>query len=127
MARIEHFALFAVDAAALKDFYVNVMGLKIVQDNGALSPPGFFLADDDGMALEIIGRSADETTPKTRFVCHIAFTVPDVSAAQAKLETHGLVFETETVVDKPEMKTMFTYDPEGNRLQIVWRAKPLSN
>ena len=125
MARIEHFALFAVNAAKLKAFYVDVMGLKVVQDNGAATPPGYFLADDDGMALEIIGRAADEPTPKTRYVCHVAFAVDDVATSKAMLESHGLVFETETAVDKPEMKTVFAYDPEGNRLQIVWRAKPL--
>ncbi len=126
MAKIEHFALFAVDAGKLKDFYVEVMGLKVVQDNGAATPPGYFLADDSGMALEIIGRPPGESTPKTRYVCHVAFTVEDVHESRSLLESQGLQFETETIVDKPEMKTMFTYDPEGNRLQIVWRAKPLT-
>ncbi len=127
MARIEHFALFAADAAKLKDFYVDVMGMRVVQDNGGLTPPGFFLADEEGMALEIIGRPANEPTPKTRYVCHIAFTVPNVLASRAILESHCLVFETDTVVDRQDMQTMFTYDPEGNRLQIVWRAEPLVN
>jgi len=125
MARMEHFALFARDAAALKDFYVETMGLRVVQDNGAGTPPGYFLADDAGIALEIIGRPAEGSAADTRFVCHVAFLVADVAVERARLERLGRAFEPETVVDTPAMKTAFFRDPEGNRCQIVWRLRPL--
>ena len=57
MARIEHFAIYAANSTALKDFYVRGLGLKVVLESGD-NPPGYFLADDQGMALEIIGRPA---------------------------------------------------------------------
>lgn len=126
MARMEHFALFARDAAALKDFYVATMGLRVVMDNGASTPPGYFLADDDGGALEIIGRPEGVDAGDTRYLCHVAFSVADVPAERARLEALGLVFEADTAVDTPTMKTAFTRDPDGNRLQVVWRAYPLT-
>ena len=58
MAKMEHFALFAADPKALADFYVEALGLRIAVDNGAANPPGYFLVDDAGTALEIIGRPA---------------------------------------------------------------------
>jgi glyoxylase I family protein len=124
MARLEHLALFADDAHALKDFYVNVMGLKVVLESGG-DPPGFFLADDAGMMLEIIGRPAGRAGGETRWLCHVAFTVDDVAARRRELEALGLVFETDTVVDTEAMKTAFFRDPAGNRCQIIWRKKPL--
>ena len=55
MAKMEHFAIYAADAPALKDFYVAAFGLRVILESGG-NPPAYFLADDAGMALEIIGR-----------------------------------------------------------------------
>ncbi len=126
MAKMEHFAIFAADAPALKDFYVEAMGLRVIVEAGG-DPPGFFLADDAGMALEIIGRPPGTRGADTRWVCHVAFTVDDHAAARAALERRGLAFEAETVVDTEAMRTAFFNDPEGNRCQIVWRGRPLGS
>jgi glyoxylase I family protein len=125
MAHIEHAAIFAADPAALKDFYIDALGLRLAVDNSKASPPGYFLSDDAGTALEIIGRPADFTPVSTRHVCHTAFFVADYDAARADLERRGVVFETDTVVDNANMRTAFFNDPEGNRCQIVWRPRPL--
>jgi glyoxylase I family protein len=124
MAKFEHFALYAADAPALKDFYVDAFGLRVVKESGG-SPPGYFLADDAGMALEIIGRPEGEPAVNQRWVCHIALAVEDVATTRAALERRGLAFETDTVVDNASMRTAFFNDPEGNRCQIVWRNPPL--
>ncbi len=125
MARMEHFAIFAADPRSLKDFYIEALGLRLALDNGEASPPGYFLVDDAGLALEIIGRPPDAEAADTRYVCHVAFTVDDVAEARRRLEGLGLSFEDDTAVDIPAMKTAFFRDPEGNRLQVVWRARPL--
>jgi glyoxylase I family protein len=125
VARIEHFAVFASDPAELKDFYVRVFGMTVVLDNSAASPPGYFLADDQGMALEVIGRPAGESNVNQRWVSHVAFLVDNVAGKRAELEGMGMAFETETAVDTDTMKTAFFRDPEGNRCQIIWRSRPL--
>ncbi|WZO96190.1 VOC family protein [Isosphaeraceae bacterium EP7] len=127
MAKMEHFALFAADLAALRDFYVEAFGLKVIVDNSKAPTPGYFLADDGGGALEIIGRPAGEKGADTRYVCHVAFLVDDVAKVRASLEARGIAFETGTEVDNAEMKTVFFRDPEGNRTQIVSRSAPLGS
>ena len=109
---------------ALKDFYVEAMGMKVVLESGG-DPPGYFLADEQGVALEIIGRPSGESGVNQRWVCHVAFWVDDVAAKRAELERRGLTFETATVVDTETIKTAFFNDPEGNRCQIIWRSKRL--
>ena len=91
----------------------------------AESRRGYFLADDAGMALEIIGRPEGEPGVNQRWVCHIALAVDDFSATRAALERRGLVFETDTVVENASFRTAFFNDPEGNRCQIAWRNPPL--
>ena len=127
MARIEHVALFASDPHALKDFYVEAFGLRVVLDNGGADPPGYFLADEAGVSLEIIGRPADVAGPDTRYVCHVAFLVDDVAASRSALEARGVIFEEDSAIANDAMTTAFFRDPEGNRLQIVRRARPLGS
>jgi len=124
MARLEHFALYAANSTALKDFYVDALGMKVALESGG-DPPGYFLTDDQGMALEIIGRPATETGVNQRWVCHVAFWVDDVAAKRVELEKRGITFETDTAVENTAMKTAFFRDPEGNRCQIVWRSRRL--
>jgi glyoxylase I family protein len=124
MSQIEHFAIYAADPTALKDFYVEAMGLRVIfASNGA--PPAYFLADDQGMAIEVLGRPQGTSGVNQRWVCHLAFWVDDVPAKRAELESLGIVFETETMVDNDDAKTAFFTDPGGNRGQIVWRRKRL--
>ncbi len=124
MARLEHFAIYAADPTALKDSYIQAMGLRVALETGG-DPPAYFLADDHGMALEIIGRPPGQSNASQRWICHLAFWFDDVPAKRIELEHRGIVFEVETAVDNDAMKTAFFHDPEGNRCQIVWRSRRL--
>ena len=124
MSTIEHFAIYAADAPALKDFYADAFGFKVVFDSGG-DPPGYFLADDRGMAVEIIGRPRGQSGANQRWVCHMAFWVDDFASAADALRSRGIAFESDTFVDNDALKTAFFNDPEGNRLQIVWRKDRL--
>ena len=125
MARIEHVALFGADPSALKDFYVEAFGLRVIVDNGRGKPAGYFLADDAGVALEIIGRPEGVGPVDQRYSAHLAFAVDDVAESRALLEARGLRFEPDTAVDDASMTTAFFLDPEGNRIQVVRRRRPL--
>jgi glyoxylase I family protein len=124
MPVIEHFAIYAADAPRLKDFYVDAFGMSVAVDSGG-DPPGYFLTDGRGMAIEIIGRPAGQTGANQRWVCHLAFWVDDFAAVRDAIAARGIQFEADTAVDNDAMKTAFFNDPEGNRLQIVWRRNPL--
>ena len=124
MSRIEHFAVYAADPTALKDFYVGALGLRVIVEAGG-DPPAFFLADDHGMAIEVLGRPPDSPGINQRWVCHLAFWVDDFAAMRASLERTGIRFEDETMVQNDEVKTAFFKDPGGNRCQIVWRRQRL--
>lgn len=125
MASLEHFAIYADDAPALRQFYEDVFGMKTVVESGG-DPPGYFLVDDRGMAIEIIGRPRGQTNANQRWVCHMAFWVDDFAAARDALLARGMVFESDTLADNDSIQTAFFNDPEGNRLQIVRRSKRLA-
>ncbi len=61
----EHFAIYAADApAALKRFYEEAFGMRTVVSSGG-DPPGFFLVDERGFAIEIIGRPRPDRPGRT--------------------------------------------------------------
>jgi glyoxylase I family protein len=125
MTRIEHFAVFGTDLTPLKDFYVNVLGLRVVVDNSQAPVRGYFLADDRGVALEVIERPPNTPSFDTRYLCHSAFLVDDYPSFRAKLVSLGLPPEPSTEIDTDTFKTCFFRDPADNRFQIVWRSSPL--
>jgi len=122
---IEHIALFADNLEASKDFFVRLFDMRVVLDNSKAPVRGYFLANESGSVLEMIERPQGQTNSDQRYVCHVAFAVEDVESARRVIESEGLVFETDTVVDTPEFKTAFFRDPEGNRIQILKRIKSL--
>jgi glyoxylase I family protein len=124
MSRIEHFAIYAEDPTALKTFFVNALGLRVIVANTG-PPPAYFLADDHGMALEVLARPEGEKAVNQRWICHLAFWVNDFAVTRDRLASLGIVFESETLVENDDLKTAFFNDPAGNRCQIVWRWKKL--
>jgi glyoxylase I family protein len=122
---IEHVALFADNLEASRDFFMQIFDMRVVLDNSKAPVRGYFLVAEGGSVLEVIERPKGESNANQRYVCHLAFAVDDVAKARAKIEAEGLVFETDTVVDTPEFQTAFFRDPEGNRIQILKRLKPL--
>lgn len=125
MARIEHFAIFGNDLDALLAFYRETMGLRVIVDNSQAPVRGYFLADEGGSVLEIIARPEGTPAPASRYGCHTAFWVDDYDATKRSFLANGAKFEPDTEILDDAFKTGFTNDPEGNRVQIVWRARPL--
>jgi glyoxylase I family protein len=78
---LEHFAIYADDPTALKDFYVSALGLHVIVESGG-DPPGYFLADDQGMAIEILGRPSGSPEVNQRWVCHLALWADQAGGAR---------------------------------------------
>lgn len=125
MTRIEHFAIFGANLEVLRDFYVDVLRLRVIVDNSKAPVRGYFLADDRGVSLEIIERPPGQPGADTRYVCHTAFLVDDYPEFRRSLIARGLPVEEGTEIHSDTFKTCFFRDPEGNRFQIVWRSTPL--
>jgi glyoxylase I family protein len=124
MSRIEHFAIYAENPTSLAEFFVKALGLRVIVENAG-PPPAYFLADDHGMAVEVLARPEGETAANQRWICHLAFWVDDFITTRDQLASIGIVFEDETLVETDDIKTAFFKDPAGNRCQIVWRRKQL--
>ncbi len=122
---IEHIAIPAADAVALKDWYLRVFGARVVYDNGQ-SPPTLLIALPGGGWLEIY--TAEKPSPergnnKLAGFRHLALRVPSLDAAKAELEKRGVKFTGEIRPAAGGGKILFFEDGEGNLLHLVERPK----
>jgi glyoxylase I family protein len=121
---VEHLGLPARDPAALKDWYVRMLGAKVVFDNHQ-TPPAFLLALAGGVMIEIYG--GDSALPQTsdnklNGWRHVALRVGSIAAAKAELEQRGLKFTEDLKPAGGGGSVLFFQDPEGNLLHLVERT-----
>ena len=120
---LEHLGLAARDTAALKDWYVRVLGARVLFDNGQ-QPPAFFVELPGGALIEIYeGDFAlkEVSDNKLNGWRHLALRVVSIESARMELEARGLKV-TEPI--KPAGgggRVLFFQDAEGNLLHLVER------
>jgi len=123
MITFEHVGIAAKDTRALAEWYVRVLGFKVVYDNKKQPIPTLFVQDAKGMAVEILPPPADGQVQDSR-ATHFALWVDDFDAAKKELEAKGVVLEPE--MSSPSFggtRIAFFSDPEGHRIQIIRRKQ----
>jgi catechol 2,3-dioxygenase-like lactoylglutathione lyase family enzyme len=121
---IEHIAVPAAHPAALRDWYVRVLGARPIWDNGQ-NPPVCLIALS-GAWLEIYAAEkplAERGNNKLAGWRHIALRVDAMDAAKAELEKRGVKFNEEIRPAAGGGKVLFFEDGEGNLLHLVERPK----
>ena len=121
---IEHIAVPAANPAALKDWYVRVLGARLVWDNGQ-TPPVCLIALP-GAWLEIYASEAplpERGNNKLAGWRHVALRVDSLDAAKAELSKRGVRFDEEPRPAAGGGKVLFFEDGEGNLLHLVERPK----
>ena len=124
---IEHIAIASYDTAALKDWYIEMFGGKVVYDNGKGT---YFLQFADGSEIEFVSAQQDkpEDTEKTAGIRHIAFAVTPKAFDESvpKLKADARVTEIHDVSENAKgIKTYWFRDIEGNYAHLIYRPDPL--
>jgi len=122
---LEHIAIPAADVVALKDWYVRMLGARVIYDNGQ-SPPTLLLDLPSGGRFEIY--TAEKPLPERgnnqlAGFRHVALRVDSMDAAKAELEKRGVKFAEAIRPAAGGGKALFFADGEGNLLHLVERPK----
>lgn len=120
---IEHIGLASRDTVALKDWYVSVLGAKVVFDNGQ-TPPAFLVDLGSGTLIEIY--SADSGLPqiednKLAGWRHLALKVASLEKARGLLEARGVAIDQPIKPAGGGGRVLFFKDRDGNLLHLVER------
>jgi catechol 2,3-dioxygenase-like lactoylglutathione lyase family enzyme len=131
--RLDHFLVRAEDLEATKNFYVEVLGLRV----GARPPfdfPGYWLyagkrpqvhlAPSGGEAksrLDAYLGNREEGGGATGALDHVAFAGHDLAAMRKRIEERGIPYFERTI---PELgiRQLFLRDPNGLTIELNFPA-----
>lgn len=110
------------EADAVRDFYVNVLGLAEDRGRNVRSKiPGYWLDVGDQAQVHLmgvvgigndLGDGIDPSAP------HVALAVADVAAARADLERRGIPHRALERIAGPDSVQIFLKDPAGNLIEL---------
>jgi catechol 2,3-dioxygenase-like lactoylglutathione lyase family enzyme len=124
---IEHVAVVSPDTAALKDWYMEMYGGRVVFDNGNGTN---FQQFPDGSMIEFVMATTEKAddVEKMAGIRHLAFSVSPKAFDEivAKLKADDRVAEVHDVSENASgLKTYWYKDIEGNFSHLIYRPDPL--
>lgn len=116
---LDHISYQVVDYRKTRDFYADLMGMKVLNDNGTSQCELQF-----GGSM-VIARNRPATASGSR-VDHIAYRIDDWNTDRVKgeLDRRGLKPRLDTGGTTPNYSSFHVADPDGFDLQISGVAKP---
>ncbi|AMP97313.1 hypothetical protein AY601_0348 [Pedobacter cryoconitis] len=121
--RIHHVAIICTDYTVSKNFYVNILGLTVVQEVYREERNSYKLdLSVNGLyQLELFSfENPPErpSRPEAAGLRHLAFEVDDVKAVAAALNAKGVETEALRIDEYTGKKFTFFTDPDGLPLEI---------
>lgn len=123
LSGLHHAAIICSDYARARAFYVDLLGLTVVAENHRAERDSWKLdlALPDGTQVELFSFPAPPprpSHPEAQGLRHLAFTVQDVAAVKARLESAGVAVEP--IRTDPYTGRAFTFfkDPDDLPLEL---------
>jgi glyoxylase I family protein len=122
---VEHVGLPARNPAELRDWYVNVLGARLLLATAQV-PPAYFVALGSSVVLEIYqaAKSRDENSDNSLAgFRHLALSVSKIEEAQSVLTSRGVAWTEQIKPAGGGGRVLFFKDVEGNLLHLVERDR----
>lgn len=120
---IEHIGICAKDTASLADWYVNVLGFKILKINTSKVPHTYFVGVEN-CQIEIFSTDEESylTGKKVQGLRHIAMVPDNFEECVEGLKKKGVTVIDDARTSAMGTKTFFFRDPEGNILHLFEKS-----
>ena len=111
--RLDHVAVVVTDVGRAVAFYRDVLGMREVPRPDTFDFPGAWLEAGPAV-VHLLGKAeAGARTP-----AHFCLWVRDVHAAARSVGARGCAVQWHTNHKIPGVDRFFTYDPDGNRVEL---------
>lgn len=129
--RLDHFSISVDDVEPMKEFFCEVIGLK-VGDRPNFTFPGYWLYGSDGTAVVHLiqgqgnskgapGADTATTSSDTGAVDHLAFGDDDLPGLIERVEAGGWTYR-QNALPNGSAKQVFIDGPEGVVIEVAFRA-----
>ncbi len=129
--RLHHAAIICSDYPRSRQFYVEWLGLRVVAEAFRAQRQSYKLdlALPDGTQLELFSFPNPPARPSYPEACglrHLAFSVSNLNASVAHLQSHGVTVEPVRVDEFTGQRFTFFADPDGLPLELYECAQETS-
>lgn len=122
LKKIHHIAIIASDYEISKNFYVNLLGLKIIRENYRKDRNSYKLdlkLGDSEIELFSMNEAPKRLTrPEACGLRHLAFYVDNIEEVIAELNSKGISTEPIRIDEYTGKKFTFFNDPDGLPLEL---------
>lgn len=121
---VEHPGIAAKDPQALAQWYIDMLGMKLLRQAG---PTTFFLGFDKGACIEIYAATTPAEPIAHNYVqgmTHTAFYTEDFEATRAMLLEKGVQPAADPVI-REDLKLALMRDLEGNLFHLIHRSQEI--
>ncbi|NMG76893.1 SMU1112c/YaeR family gloxylase I-like metalloprotein [Aromatoleum diolicum] len=123
LARFHHVAIICSDYARSKDFYCEVLGLRVIAETYRAERRSYKLdlALPDGGQIELFSFPEPPARPSRPEACglrHLAFAVADLDASVRQLAKRGVVVEPIRLDELTGRRFTFFADPDDLPLEL---------
>ena len=124
---MEHFNIRAADLEATKNFYCDVLGMK-VGERPAFKFPGYWIYLGETACVHLI--AADNADVKKEAgsgaIDHVAFAGTDIRGFVANAKAHNVSMKHKKVSDFG-IHQIFVHDPDGIKVELNFRGEDAQN
>lgn len=120
---IDHIGICSKDTTSLSDWYINVLGFKIVKVNTDKVPHTYFVGVEN-CQIEIFSsdEESDPTEKKVQGLRHIAMVPNNFEECVEGLKKKGVSVIDDARTSAVGTKTFFFRDPEGNIIHLFTKS-----
>ncbi|KQR18285.1 MULTISPECIES: SMU1112c/YaeR family gloxylase I-like metalloprotein [Xanthomonas] len=123
LAGIHHVAIIAGDYPRSKQFYCQILGLRVLAEHYRQARDSWKLdlALPDGGQIELFSfpnAPLRPSRPEARGLRHLAFRVEDLDSAVAHLNAHGVITENIRIDEYTGRRFTFFADPDDLPLEL---------
>ncbi|MGH8079984.1 MAG: SMU1112c/YaeR family gloxylase I-like metalloprotein [Lysobacter sp.] len=127
LSAIHHVAIICSDYVRSKQFYTQVLGLRVLAEvyREARGSCKLDLALPDGSQLELFSFPDPPPRPSYPEACglrHLAFAVEDIDACVSELQAQGIAVEPVRIDEYTERRYTFFADPDGLPIEFYERG-----
>ena len=118
---MNHFTILTDDVAATRDFYCELLDLKVGWRPN-FNFPGLWLYDDKTAILHVIGgKSRADMRPGV--IDHMAFSATDLAGTAARLKQRGIDYDLRRLANSADGQwQLFCFDPNNARVELDFDA-----
>ena len=113
---LQHINLSSADVDRSRDFYVEVVGLR-VGPRPPITSVGYWLYLGDVPVIHLVQRNGEPAPSGSGAVDHVAFHGTDFHATRERFRALGLAFR-EALIPRDGTRQLFVHDPDGVKIEL---------